>query len=161
MSNQNIASRHLTEAQWATVDAAITQLADALTPVLVVLAPDQRKRLVRMGDGSEAFCRKALDVATENLALMPRNFDLEEMRRDLASHDALSARITRLTQIMEKLRDTDTALGSDAMVAALQGYSFLKAAGKGEGVDALRRLLGERFEDNGKRSEPAPAPALA
>ena len=85
MSNQNIASRHLTEAQWATVDAAITQLADALTPVLVVLAPDQRKRLVRMGDGSEAFCRKALDVAAENLALM-RAIGVSKKRVSIGRH---------------------------------------------------------------------------
>ena len=80
------------------------------------------------------------------------------MRRDLASHDALNARAVRLTQLMEKVRDTDAALGSDAMVAALQGYQFLKSAGRGEGVESLKRMLGERFEGNGQR---AATPATA
>ena len=59
----------------------------------------------------------------------------------------------RLTRLMEKVHDTDTALGSDAMVAALEGYAFLKAAGKGEGVDALRTLLGKRFEGSARKAE--------
>lgn len=60
---------------------------------------------------------------------------------------------------MEKVRDTDIALGSDAMMAALAGYQFLKSAGQGEGVETLKALLGELFEGNGKRSAEAPTPA--
>ncbi|MBB1086954.1 hypothetical protein H4F99_00465 [Lysobacter sp. SG-8] len=147
----------MTTEQWSAVDEAITQLNTALEPILVALATDQRKRLVKMGDGSEAFVRKSLDVFAENLDLLPRNFDLEEMRRDVASHDALHTRAVRLTQTMEKIHHTDTALGSDAMMAALRGYQFLKSA-RGEGVDALRQLLGERFEGNGTRPDAPPSP---
>jgi long-subunit acyl-CoA synthetase (AMP-forming) len=153
---QNIASTHFNAEQWSAVDQAIDQLGAALTPVLVALGADQRRRLVRMGDGSAAFVRKTLDVINDNLHVMPRNFDVDEMRRDVETHDALNARTVRLMQLMEKLRDTDAALGSDAMVAALQGYQFLKSAGKGEGVDALRRMLGERFEGNGNRNTTPP-----
>jgi hypothetical protein len=113
-----------------------------------------------MGDGSEAFCRKALDVMSENVGLMPRDFDLAEMRRDLESHDALHARMVRLTRLLEMAHDTDTALGSDVMVSALEGYAFLKAAGKGEGVDGLKKLLGKRFDNNGGR-KPVAEPATA
>jgi hypothetical protein len=150
---QNFASRHLDDSQWVAVDQAIDALNTALEPLLVALAADQRRRAVKMGDGSEAFCRQALNVISENIALMPRNFDLDEMRRDLHSHDALHARAVRLTRLMEKVHDTDTALGSDAMVAALEGYAFLKTAGKGEGVDALRKLLGKRFDNGPRRVE--------
>ncbi|GAB3388366.1 hypothetical protein [Lysobacter fragariae] len=157
--SQNIASVHLTAEQWAAVDQAIDQLATTLDPLLVALVPQQRRRVVRMGDGSEAFVRKALDVATQNQDLMPRNFDLDEMRRDLESHDALNSRLIRLAVLMEKASDTDVALGSDAMTAALQAYHFLKSAGKGEGVDTLRQMLGERFEGNGQRAARQPATA--
>lgn len=53
------------------------------------------------------------------------------MGRGLANHDALNTRLVRLTKLLEKVRDTDMALGSDVMVAALSGYGFLKLAGKG------------------------------
>ena len=87
------------------------------------------------------------------LSLMPRDFDLDEMRRDLESHDALHTRIVRLQKLLEKAHDTDTALGSDVMVAALEGYALLNVAGKAEGTDALRKLLGKRFEGNGRKAE--------
>ena len=128
---------------------------------VVSLNATARRRVVKMGDGSEAFCRQAADAAAENLGVMPRNFDLEEMRRDLASHDAVNARMVRITQLQEQMRNTEMALGSDAMVAALEAYSYLKNAGEGEGVEQLRRMLGRRFEDNGPKASAPPEPVLA
>lgn len=158
---QNLASVHYTDEQWAPVDSAINALADAIRGMMVPLGSTARRRVVKMGDGSEAFCRKAADVAADNLGVMPRNFDLDEFRRDLATHDALNGRIVRLTQLLEQMRNTEMALGSDAMVAALEAYSFLKNS-EGEGVEELRRMLGERFAGNGRRKpepEPEPVPA--
>lgn len=40
--------------------------------------------------------------------------------------------------------DTD-AIGSDLMTNALQGYAFLKIAGKGQGLDEMRKVLSARF----------------
>ena len=158
--SQNLATTHFDDAQWGAVDQAITSVEQTLAPLLVALnGPAQRRRLAKMGDGSEAFCRKAHDVMRENVSLLPGNLDLDEMRRDLASHDALNTRLVRLTRLLEKVRDTDMALGSDVMVAALGGYAYLKLAGKGEGLDAVSRDLGKRFDANGTRGEPAPPEA--
>ena len=155
--NQNYASHHLSAEQWAEVDLTISALTAAIEPALVALTADQRQRTVKMGDGSEAFCRKALDVVAENVALMPRSFDIDEMRRDLESHDALNARIVRLMKLLERAHNTEMALGSDVMVAALEGYAFLKVAGKGEGVDGLRKVLGKR--NSGRKAQAQPVPA--
>lgn len=159
--SQNLASVHFDATQWQTVDQAMAALEAALAPVLVALqGTGQRRRLAKMGDGSEAFCRKAFHAMRANRNLLPANFDLDEMGRDLASHDALNERFTRLLQLAEKVRDTDMALGSDVMVAALTGYKLLKLAGKGEGLDAVNRDIGKRFEDNGERNAPLqPKPA--
>lgn len=155
--SQNLATTHFDDGQWAAVDAALAALEQALEPMLVPLAPDARRRMVKMGDGSEAFCRRSLDAMRENSGLLPRNLDVEEMARDLATHDALAGRLLRLTRLVEKAGDTDMALGSDVMAAALEGYAFLKIAGKGEGLDGLRRELGKRFEANGQRRGAEPA----
>ncbi|HEY0662161.1 MAG TPA: hypothetical protein VGD21_12680 [Lysobacter sp.] len=159
--SQNLASVHFDATQWQAVDQALATLESTFGPVLVALqGTGQRRRLAKMGDGSEAFCRKAFDAMRANRGLLPGNFDLDEMGRDLTSHDALNERLTRLMQLVEKVRDTDTALGSDVMVAALAGYQFLRIAGKGEGLDAVNRDMGKRFEDNGPRgAQPQPVPA--
>ncbi|QSX79978.1 hypothetical protein I8J32_005745 [Lysobacter solisilvae] len=130
-------------------------LQDALVPALVSLTERQRRRAVKMGDGSQAFCRIACDVARKNAGLLPRDFDLEEMARDLASHDALAERFVVLSNLMERVRDTDLALGSDAMAASLEAYAHLKVAGKAEGVDGLRKLLSRRFRGQRRTEEPA------
>jgi len=148
--SQNLVAKHLDDAQWSGVDEALDALEQRLSPVLVALDTVKRRRLVRMGDGSEAFCRKVHHAARDNRHALPATFDVDELGRDLDSHDAINARLARLTRLMEKLRDTETAVGSDVMVASLIGYHFFQAAGS-EGLDELNRELGKRFEGQGKR----------
>lgn len=156
---QNLASVHPTADTWAQVDAQIAQLVTLLAPLFAAVSPSTKKMMVKMGPGSEFFCRQSYEVMVKNLELMPRGFDLEEMRRDLDTHDALNARIVALTQLLEKARDTEMALGSDAMVAALEGYAVLKAVGKGEGVQALKKMLARRFDTSAASKDDVPAPA--
>lgn len=147
----------------------LTQSAESLTAIdealstleanllgLIALTPDQRRQLTKMGDKSEAFCRQAVNVMNENPGILPRNFDVDELRRDLGLLDVLRPRALRLTRLHERLRDTETALGSDLMTNSLEGYAFLKIAGKGEGLEALRQMLSARF--NRSAAKPAQAP---
>ncbi|MEO6170841.1 MAG: hypothetical protein ABIO84_07895 [Lysobacter sp.] len=154
--SQNLFSQHPTGQQWAAVDAALQAIEDNL-PALVALSPTEIGRLYKMGDKSEAFCRLSLEVMTNNPGVLARDFDVEEMRRDLAAHDALRARSVRLQKLAEKLRGTDIALGSDIINAALEGYGMLKVAGKGEGLLSLRRALSARF-DRSSSGPPAEVP---
>ena len=154
--SQNLISMDLSAEQWAATDAALTTLEQTLAGLLALTAV-QRSRLVKMGDKSEAFCRQAVDVMGENPGVLPVNFDLPEVRRDLAMHDALRPRLIRLERLFEKANDTDIALGSDVMVAALEGYALLKIAGKGEGLESLRRTLSARFNRSGPAAAAPPA----
>ncbi|WP_238346225.1 hypothetical protein [Luteimonas saliphila] len=45
----------------------------------------------------------------------------------------------------ERMSGAEIALGSDLMNGALEGYAVLKVSGKGEGMEALKRLLSQRF----------------
>ncbi|CAJ0794175.1 hypothetical protein LMG19083_02541 [Ralstonia psammae] len=126
------------------VDGALKTLEDRLAS-LIDLTPAQRRTLVKMGDKSEAFARKAVEVLNNNPNLLPGNFDLAELRRDLAGFDQLRSRLVRVARIHERMADSQLALGSDVMSATLEGYAFLKVAGQGEGLDAARKALAVRF----------------
>lgn len=63
----------------------------------------------------------------------------------------------RVSRLQQRLVDTEMALGSDLMVTAYEGYAYLKVAGKGEGLDALRRMMAERFNRPGKPADETPA----
>ncbi|MCO5400576.1 hypothetical protein [Ralstonia soli] len=149
---QNLISFQLTPADLAAVDTALKMLEDRLAS-LIDLSPDQRRTLVKMGDKSEAFARLAVDVLNANPKVLPGNFDLAELRRDLAGFDLLRSRLVRLTRLHERMSDSQLALGSDVMSGAMEGYALLKVAGHGEGLDAARKALAARFSRGRKTSE--------
>ncbi len=142
--SQNIISLSLTAADYAEVDAALATLETKLAG-LIDLSTDERRALPKMGDRSEAFCRQTLTVLAQNPQVVPAGLNLAEAERDLSNLDALRSRTTRLRQLFGRLEDSEMALGSDVMSAALEGYALLKVMGKGSGLDALRHGMSARF----------------
>lgn len=138
------------------VDKALDTL-DAFTLGMISLSPEERKNMTKMGDKSEAFCRLAVDVFKQNERILPKTFDMESYLLDLATLDLLRARLVRLTRITEMMQDTEMALGSDLMVNSLEGYSYLKIAGKSMGLDDLREQMSVRFSRRAKHASKLPS----
>jgi hypothetical protein len=148
-------SLQLTNDQLDGIDAALGQLESALAG-LIALTPDERRSLARMGPKSESFCRQTLSVLEQNPQMVPASLDLAGARGDLTVLDQLRPRFDRLQRLAERAADSETALGSDVMDVALEGYSLLKVSGRGQGLDGLRRELGSRFA-RARRAEATPA----
>lgn len=55
------------------------------------------------------------------------------------------------------MRESQLGLGSDLMTASLEGYAFLKVAGKGEGLDTARQALSARSSRGPRKKVEAPA----
>lgn len=126
------------------IDGALAAL-EADLDLLIALTVEERSDLVKMGNKSRAFCTSALAVAQQHAGLMPRDFDFEAFRQDHLALDALRPRAARLAHLMQRASDTELALGSDLMNAALEVYGVIKVAGKDKGVDEARRELASRF----------------
>lgn len=126
---------------------------------LIALSQDERRDMFRMGPKSHAFCTTALNVAEQHPGIMPRDFDLTAFRQDQDALDVLRPLATRLDQLYQRMADTQLALGSDLMAAALEVYGQVKGSAKDKGLDEARRALGERFERNGPRRKPDETPA--
>ena len=141
---QNLISLNLSAQDLADVDAAISTLRRVFTP-MIALRPEQRRELYKMGDKSEAFCRQTLSVLAANPQIVPPYLGLAEAQADLVALDALRPRLLQLQQLVERAEDTDTALGSDIIAVALEGYGLLKVSGKGEALKGARRDLSARF----------------
>lgn len=150
--SQNLIDMNLTAENLSAIDTAFTQLETQFAGLLA-LTPDIRRQLSKMGGKSEAFCRQAVNILSENPGILPRDFDLEGLQQDLAALDALRPRLIRLTKLYKRMQDSEMALGSDLMTASLEGYAFLKVAGKGKGLDDLKKMLSVRFA---RRSPTAP-----
>lgn len=150
--SQNLISFAPSAVDLTAIDNALKTLEDKFIN-LIDLSTEQRGGLVKMGDKSEAFCRKAIEVLATNPNVLPPNFNVAEMRRDLAGFDTLRTRLVRMEKLYEKMRDSQLALGSDVMTAALEGYALLKVAGKGEALDTARKALSVRFSSRAVKKE--------
>lgn len=137
----------------ADIDGALVTL-NARLGGLVALDPVKRRRLHKMGDKSEAFCRLAVDVLTSNPQILPPTFDLAALQRDVEALDALRVRTVLVMRLYQRMLDTEMALGSDIMSNSVEGYQLLKLAGKSGGLDALRKQLSVRFKSKRARGEP-------
>lgn len=141
---KNLATLNFTDAQLTAIDSAIQELERQLSGLVALTTADKR-RSTKLGEKSEYFCRQTLRMMSENPQLIPPNLDLADAMADRNARDQLRPRLMRLTRLLERGEDTDFALGSDAMAAAMRGYSLLKAVSGREGLDQLRRDLGSRF----------------
>jgi hypothetical protein len=135
----------------ATLDTLEAQLAG-----LIELSVDDRRKLVKMGDKSEAFCRQTLIVLAQNRQMIPPSLDLAQAENDMRTLDMLRPVFERLRRLLGRADDSEMALGSDIMTTALEGYALAKVFGKGSGLDVLREAMSARVSHKGKsKGKPA------
>jgi hypothetical protein len=114
-------------------------------PFLIDLTAEERRTLLRMGDKSRGFVAQALNIAGQNEDILPRSFDVAEMRKDVELLAALEPIRAALSQLGELVEDTYMAVGSEAYASSLLVYQFARAAGKGSALDGALDALGQRF----------------
>jgi hypothetical protein len=145
----NRISSTLSQADRQAVLAAVNTIREKL-PFLIDLSPEERRSLLRMGDKSRGFVAQALEVATLNPDILPRSFDVDEMRKDVELLAALSPVMASLSQLSELVEDTHMAVGSEAYASALLVYQYARAAGKGAALDGALDALGQRVARKSK-----------
>ena len=155
--SQNLVSLVLSNEQLAQAEQAVTTLEQALAG-LVSLSIGECRRLTKMGQKSEVFCRQTLRVLAQNPQIVPPGLALAEAQADLLALDQLAPLLDRVQRLAERGRDTEMALGADVMDAALEGYALLKVSGKQQGLDGLRKELSSRWARS-RSAEPEPAEA--
>ncbi len=147
--SQNLVSLDLTD-DLPKFDAALDAI-EGLMDVFVSLTPEQMRKLTKIGEKSETFCRQTVAILDQNRQALPPGFDLDELKRDLAAYDALRPRLNRLQSLVAKCIDTQVALGSDVLTASYDGYGLLKLFGKADNVTPLVESM-----RSGVRRSPAP-----
>jgi len=98
-----------------------------------------------------------LKLLQQNPQVVPPSLNLTEAAADLMAFDQVGTFLMRLTRLSERAEDTSTALGSDLMSFALEGYGLLRVSGKNQGLEDLRRDLSARFARGAARGAPEPA----
>ena len=152
---QNLVSLEFSAAQLEAVDAALVALEKNLAE-LVTLTAEQRRKALKMGDGSEVFCRQTELVLRQNAGMVPADFELAEFQQDIATLDAQRPRLQRLRALTDRADDTELALGSDILSASLDGYALTKVIGQGTGLDTLKAAMKTRLARKSRKpADPA------
>jgi len=136
MSQQNLVSFSIPEADMAEITAAIGTLKSKLLPALRVLSPDEKGGLAKMGDKTVSFVQKSLEHCTANPELAPQFLDVTEFASDVRAVESLRGIYGPMSQITDALGDTMILAGSDAYAAALVFYNSVRTAQKSNVVKA-------------------------
>ena len=147
--SQNLVSLSVSDEAMKEIEAALASLEKHLDG-LISLSVAERGELVKMGPKSETFARKAHDVLVQSPDILPRSFSVEEFGADIRALDQLRPVFLRIAALAGRAEDTEMALGSDIMNAALDGYRFAESAGKGTALDELRAQAAVRFGKGGR-----------
>lgn len=145
MSQQDLVSATLSQADYDAIMAALDDILDRISPFAIDLSPEERQALMKQGPKSLQFVEGIRTLATQNPDAVPSVVDMAEFNKDAALCAQLYAINTKATTVAEKLSDTLMATGSDCMTASLTIYRVLRAL-RLAGLDANLTDLGRRFE---------------
>jgi hypothetical protein len=124
-----------------------------LAPYLIALTPEDRRKLLKMGDGSEPFVSKVMDYAVSDPQFLPPFVQIAELKKDWDAVAALLPIFRTVQQLENNLSDTVMLTGSEAFEGSLSYYNSVKLGAKMNVPNAktIYEDLSKRFEAQGKR----------
>ncbi len=135
---------------------------EAKLPFLITLTQKQKSALPRFDDQHAEYFTQALQTALQNPGMMPREFDVTEMRKDVELYNVFYPVVKRYITFTEKLTDTLKEIGAEAYSASLLVYTMAKVKGQNVGgMEAAVDELGKRFARKTGGSTPTPPPTPA
>ncbi len=131
--------------------AAVNSIRQKL-PFLVDLAPEERQALIKLGDKSHGFAKKAFEIAAQNPGILPASVTVDELRNSEQLYESLAAIKLTIDQLQKQVDDTAMQVGSDAFATARNIYACAKSGFAGASLLTAADELGKRF---GRRVRPA------
>lgn len=151
-------NRISTELDQATIDSvrgSIEAIETAL-PFLLGLTIAERSTLPKISQSNKLFVADALQAAQDNSHLLPAYIDVSEMAKDFNLYNQLDELMLRLSQLLEKMSDTQMLAGSESYTTALAFYRMVQFAAQAglPGADTINDMLKVRFEGQGNFNPP-------
>jgi len=122
---ENKVSAVLEQTNVDAINSAIAALNSNL-PFLIDLNLEEKKALPKFGDKSVAFVNKAHELVLQTDEFLPRNFNVDEFKKDVVLYSKLYSVLQPLRMLMDKLEDTYMQVGSEAYTSSLIVYQQAK-----------------------------------
>ena len=126
-----------------------------LAPYLVNLTPDDRVQLPKMGEKTIPFVTKGNEYLKVPGTPVPPYVDIPELEIDIKAFETLRQILQVIQPTVDMLDDTMLLCGSEAYIAVLAFYTYLKGAAKANvpGAKTIYDDLGIRFPGRPAKKE--------
>ena len=142
----NKISQTITPAQKTSITASVNSILAILT-FLFNLTPEDRKKILKMGDKSVSYVDEVLSAMQANPTVVPSTFDVAEFAKDVKLYSDLTDVLNAIRPLTEGIDDTMVLLGNEMMQQANDGYGILKQGAKGNAtLSTTVKDIGERFK---------------
>jgi hypothetical protein len=122
---QNLISATLSATDAAEVQQKIREAKEKLT-FLLSLQADDINNIIILGNAYLPFIDSVNQTLNEHPEIIPGVFNKVEYEKDYALLNALRPIASQLNELNESVQKTLYAVGSDVLVASLEGYSYVK-----------------------------------
>lgn len=145
---ENRISLSFTDAEKTQISQAIQTLDTLLSPKLIALPKEDKRRLAKISDDGLPFAEKVAQYAVSNPEFNPMFMSAEEFAKDFSAFNLLREFARLLSQITSNIDDTRTLAGSEADQYARAYYAAVGQAAKMgvPGAQAIYDDLSGRFE---------------
>ncbi len=159
MALPNLVSAVLTDENLTGIMDSIAA-AKAKLPFLIGTTKEERKRHVRIDNAAQPWSKGMLQVALQHPGMLPGDFKVDEMQKDVNLWEQLIKVEQALTSLAELVDNTREAVSVDAYSAALVIYRLGTSLGIAmEGLEELMDEYGKRFvRKSSGSSQPMPSP---
>ncbi len=153
MSNINQVSIHIPEADLQEILAAIVFINQKVKPFEIALTNKERMSIVKMGDKSFPFVKKANEYVKSAPELVPNYLNIAEFDKDVKAYQDLSSIYQLLSPLYNIIKDTRMLAGSEANKSAMMFYKAVKTAADNKVVHAkgIYVDLKKRYDSYGKK----------
>jgi hypothetical protein len=129
-------------------------------PFLIDLSAATRTSMAKLGDKTEAFVRKAVELANQHSTMLPAGF-VQELQKDSNLLDAIAPVRVAIDALQKKIDDTTMQAGAELFAAARTVYSVTKTPFGNAVMRTASGDLGKRYgrSKQAKANAAAPAPA--
>ena len=150
---QNLISASLTAAESAEVLESLNAVKSKM-PFLSALQSADVSGLYKVGNAYIPFIDKVYQVVVSHPEILPAVFDKEEFLKDYQLFKAIQPVYNLINELAEGVQKTQTTLGSDTLIAALDVYAAVKQnKDKVAGLSVISDEMAEFFKRTRVKAE--------
>jgi len=142
----NLIQGVITPAQVTIMDTAVQAIKGGL-PVIPMASGKEIKAKQKLGNAGISYVTKSAAYGETYFSIMPKEYDLTEVKEDRNLYDALTSLEVKLGEVYNMVQVMRTMAGIDVMSHANSGYEALKIAAKSNAsLKAVVDELGEFYK---------------